>query len=248
MPIRQERLNRTLIAAIKHNDTKKALALLDEGADPNSRDEPPPHLSFWRLILDKLQGKRPAPSTAPTALLLALEENEVHGQWVYASNHPQLIQALLDKGANPNVYLFPDETPLLDAVIAWVYAGDGRRGDTIKLLLDHGADPNPSSLESPLIYAIIGPDPKDDVLISLLNHGARIDAQVKEGDLAGDTALMEAVLVRSVHVTQLLLSYHANPTIQDKQGETPLSFAKRWASVPEERRIMRILQHAGAKD
>ena len=33
--VRQERLNRALIAAIKHNDTKDVLTLLQEGADPN---------------------------------------------------------------------------------------------------------------------------------------------------------------------------------------------------------------------
>ena len=51
-PVRQERLNRALIATIKQNDAKKALALLAEGADPNSRDDPPQHLSLWRLLME----------------------------------------------------------------------------------------------------------------------------------------------------------------------------------------------------
>src|SRR5579884_3727175 len=72
-PIRQERLNHALISAIKLNDSKQALALLAEGADPNSRDVPPQHLSLWRLMLDRLRGIPPAPSAAHTALWLACD-------------------------------------------------------------------------------------------------------------------------------------------------------------------------------
>src|SRR5579884_2189473 len=95
-PVKQERLNHALIAAIKRNDTKTALALLAEGADPNSRDEPPQHLSFWRLLWDRLRGKRPAPSSAPTALLLACSWNQEMNDM---PNNPVLVKALLDRRA-----------------------------------------------------------------------------------------------------------------------------------------------------
>src|SRR5437868_5967972 len=101
-PVRQERINRALIAAIMKNDTKTALALLAKGADPNARDETPQHLSLWRLLLDRLRGKHPAPSKAPTALLVALIViDEQYPQ--KPQNNVDIIRALLDKGADPNV-------------------------------------------------------------------------------------------------------------------------------------------------
>src|SRR5689334_12337288 len=98
-PIHQERLNHGLIAAIKHKDSRSALALLTDGADPNSKDEPPKHQSLWRILLDRLQGKRPAPSTAPTALLLVCSWEEDKAGEMQIPDNAVLVKTLLDKGA-----------------------------------------------------------------------------------------------------------------------------------------------------
>src|SRR5262249_12244385 len=42
--------NRALIAAIQANDTPKALALLEQGADPNTREKPDEPQSPWKLL------------------------------------------------------------------------------------------------------------------------------------------------------------------------------------------------------
>jgi|SRR5579871_3536810 len=90
-PTHQERLNRALIAAIKKNDTKMALTLLAEGADPNARDEHPQHLSLWRLLWDRLRGKHPDPSTEANALMEAL-----------AHRNKPLVSLLLNSGVDMN--------------------------------------------------------------------------------------------------------------------------------------------------
>src|SRR5579871_1883091 len=240
-PTHQERLNRALIAAIKKNDTKMALTLLAEGADPNARDEPPQHLSLWRLLWDRLRGKHPAPSKAPTALLVALTPRD----GLFPPDHPPLIKALLDKGANPNVALQHGETPLLLAAMAGMWRVGGNRAQTIHLLLDHGADVNPPIDSHVLLYAVWGYSTNDEAIVSLLKCGAKIDTQ----DSYGDTPLMLAVQLRKVSVVKLLLAYHANPNIKNKEGDTPLSLAKRYhaLSLPDKRLIIQMLKQAGAK-
>src|SRR5579871_4265140 len=117
-PVRQERLNRSLIAAIKKNNTKAALALLSEGADPNARDEPPQHLSLWRLLRDRLRGKRPNPSNAPTALWLACYYGTNDLGRKPAPDNWQLVKALLVRRAKVNVIdKETEETPLLRAAM-----------------------------------------------------------------------------------------------------------------------------------
>src|SRR5579859_3401866 len=69
---RQERLDQALIAAAKANDTKAVVALLTQGADANAHDELHPPVPFWRLLSDRLKGRKPKPSNAPTPLMLAL--------------------------------------------------------------------------------------------------------------------------------------------------------------------------------
>src|SRR5690349_12697348 len=112
-PVRQERLNRALIAAIKKNDTKVALALLADGADPNAREVPPQHLSFWRLLWDRLRGKRFAPSTAPTALLVACAlRGEEDTRRPPAFDNGPMVQALLEHGAKIDAKDEQGRTPL----------------------------------------------------------------------------------------------------------------------------------------
>jgi len=160
-PIRQERLNRALIAAIKQNDTKQTLSLLAEGANPNVRDEPPQHLSLWRLLLDTLRGKRPAPSTAPTALLLACS-------W-YPHDNPLLVKALLDRGAQIEAKENDGATPLLIAVIL-------NKVQVSRLLIARGANVNVidrSGESSPLREAVSN----DNKVLArmLINKGADVN-------------------------------------------------------------------------
>src|ERR1041385_5885177 len=71
--LHQEQINRQLIEAIKRNDTPAVLSALRQGADANAQDKPPDLRPIWRIFLDMLQGKRPAISHEPSALIVALE-------------------------------------------------------------------------------------------------------------------------------------------------------------------------------
>src|SRR5579859_7173628 len=99
--VRQERISRELIAAILRNDSSAAIPLLQQGADANARDEAPHSLSSWSRLMLIFHLKPMPVSTAPTALLLALEGPEKTGDdWEV---NPELVQALLDHGAQVNV-------------------------------------------------------------------------------------------------------------------------------------------------
>src|SRR5688500_4268504 len=69
--VRQERLNNALLSAIKRSDVPSVLSLLEQGADPNAREQPVSRRTFWQLLSERWQGKPPVPNTAPSALLLA---------------------------------------------------------------------------------------------------------------------------------------------------------------------------------
>ena len=249
--IRQEKLNRALIAAIKQDDTETVLDLLDQGANPNAREEAPQHLSLWQMVLDKFRGKHPARSTAPTALLTALEWH-VAKDPSYAPEFPpenlRLIKALLDKGAEVNVADRRGNTPLLFAVMAGGVT-DGGRDKTINLLLDHGADVNPHTRSdiTPLMWAVMGPDTGEAVITRIVKQGADVNAHNR----IGDTALMFAVQNERLHVVQLLLQHHANPNSKNSDGITALRLAIEnhiVLSPSVNRQIVQILKQAGAKE
>src|SRR4051812_14492692 len=92
---RQEQLNRQLIAAIKRGNTAAALRALTLGADAKSRDEP--RLSEWTRLWNLLRRQQSPTSTAPTALLLALDHYDRKRE---PDDNPKLIGALLSRGAD----------------------------------------------------------------------------------------------------------------------------------------------------
>src|SRR5262249_31954488 len=75
--IERDQASRALIRAIKRQDTAAALAALDAGADPNTRDAPGQDRSlgqYLRQFLASLRGlPSSSPSEGPTAVFLAVE-------------------------------------------------------------------------------------------------------------------------------------------------------------------------------
>jgi ankyrin repeat protein len=124
-----------------------ARLLLDKGAAPNRQDrsallsaivsynphrKSPPHLPLIELILKYIPQKNPIVtppgSLSNTALhTVAMEQSRVHDD---------IARLLLQRGANPNVTDPDGWTPLHVAVF------ETGRLSMIRLLLDHGADPN----------------------------------------------------------------------------------------------------------
>ena len=103
--------------------------------------------------------------------------------------------------------------------------------DTVRLLLDHGANPNAtaqSNAGTPLIWAASctpeeGEEPNDKRMITmLLDHGASIDYRDKKGE----TALMWAVLAESDQNVRALLARGANPKLVNSHNQTALELAE----------------------
>src|SRR5579862_7800588 len=99
--VKQERLDQALFVAVKHNDTREAISLLQQGADANARAKTTPSMPFWRVLLNRLHGFPPRPDTGPDALFVALELPEGTSGW--PPDNPTLVKVLLDHGALVNI-------------------------------------------------------------------------------------------------------------------------------------------------
>lgn len=237
-PVRQDRLNRALIAAIKNNDTEKTLAMLTEGADPNARDDLPQHLSLWQLFLNRLQGKRPAPSAAPTALLVACALGRDQDIRVKpAPDNEPMVQALLERGAKVEAIDRDGKTPLFWAALL-------HKWQVCHLLVERGANVNATDITgwTPLMLAVDDPAMTE----SLLSKGANVNTRA----YYGLTALMEAILSNTakhadqVRSVRILLQHGAEVNIKTKGGVTPLQFAIGKGNPT----IIQMLKQAGAKE
>lgn len=144
----------------------------------------------------------------------------------------------------------------------------------VKLLLDHGANPNPNAKPeqegSPLIDAITASDAESTKL--LLAHGANATTAGETGlfmsvssncpgciDLLVDkiakkevftAALQDISIYADVHAMQLLLDHGANVNAADFLGRTPLMYAAR-SDAPSVQAVKLLLAHGAdvnAKD
>jgi ankyrin repeat protein len=161
---------------------------------------------------------------------------------------PELVRLLLDHGADVNAVDVNHMTPLLAAITMTGFGpvGDSARATVVKMLIDHGADVNARGKEdgrTPLFAAVEhggdltnfmpgAPTPVDfqknaaiatEVVRTLLDHGARLDAR----DRLGTTPLQAAVSSSSVNTEtiNLLLARGADVNAPDPRGNTPLAIA-----------------------
>jgi len=166
---KQRALDKALIKAIRGRNAKAVRDLLGRGADANAQD------------LDAKPDRRgtvqpPLNIEKPTALLIVFDDAQI---WAAKGQHharpytlrpdpSEIVKALLDKGADPNVSDYDRTFPLLEAV-RYQYAA------SVRLLLQHHANPNQtwvhgitplhtavSSKDVPMVKALLaaGADPK----------------------------------------------------------------------------------------
>ena len=102
--------------------------------------------------------------------------------------------------------------------------------DTVKLLLDNGADPNVEggpnsdcSLECTSALIEAAKKGHTDMVTLLLDKGADINVK----DSTSSTALMQAALQGHTKVVELLLTNGANPHLRNIYGATALDYAKK---------------------
>jgi len=222
------------VATIRgHVDTAKLL--LERGGDPNYVDPgySPLHwtVTSWETELDGTNGMR------------APKDHEWHTMAGVKEGKLELVQALLDHGADPNARLKKNPSRYGFTVtsnrptnatpyILAAYAGDA---DVMNLLIENGADPTlvPGNKASALLWAAgVGRHTAENVATeeeslaavkAALDHGADISAT----DNSGNTALHGAAWIRSPKVVQFLVENGADVHAQNKYKLTPIDIASR---------------------
>jgi hypothetical protein len=216
----QYALNRQLITALVQNDTEKSLALVEAGADPNTRLKPSPAPSLKQLLQRCLRPKPFPANDSPTAFMLACGmlwtlSEDGSTQWVEVPHNLPLVRAMILYGADVNAKTANAQTVLMGAV-------SNGHVDIVELLLQQGAKVNtPNNTGTTvLMYAQCRSD-EAEVRV-LLAHGAAVNAQ----DEGGYTALHYAVNGANINVLRQLLAHGANPNLAAKDGKTPLLLAQ----------------------
>ena len=193
--------------ALARRDVAGAGALLDAGADPNTR------LSYGKTVL------MAAAKAGATGLASRLIErgadvnarNDNGGTALMFAAIPgdaETMALLIDRGADVNATGHFNWTALM------VAASKGH-GECVRLLLAHGADPNVQDTYgwTPLMRAVYGN--KRAAVAALLEHG-RVDLEVR--DERGATALHVAVERGSLVLVAELIARGADPGVTDDAG------------------------------
>ena len=147
------------------------------------------------------------------------------------NRHLHVANLLYRHGAVVDVQGYHQNTPL------YVASGQGLV-DTVRWLLDHGADPNACGYYgTPLFYAAFAM--QFDAVQVLREHNADINSQ----NPAGDTPLYWALSrhdseVKLVIIVRRLLEHGADPNIRNNDHRTPLHAASSRGSVETARLLL----------
>jgi uncharacterized protein len=157
----------------------------------------------------------------------------------------QIVEALLERGANPNMQLFfrpanlngatntRGSTPLIRAVA-------NNDLEVVKLLLAKGADATVymADRQTPIHAALAGrANEKDALELIALLHDAGTDVNVVAlivhmQEIRGGSALHYAVRKRYKDVIRLLASYGADMNLKDQDGLTALDYTQSRGFMP----------------
>lgn len=130
------------------------------------------------------------------------KDNEGYTSLLYASEkgHPEIVQELIENGANKEIQLYPfGWTPLIIA------STEGHL-DVVKILLEKGVNINhqDENGETALIRAVV--EDRPEIVQELLNNGAKTDLKDNEGN----TALSEAISNNYKDIENMILEYTNN--------------------------------------
>jgi ankyrin repeat protein len=184
--VRQERLNRDLIAAVKKNNTAMAVALLNAGANPNAQDKGDASVSARQVMMNwfnRLRGRKSTKKIFYRSALTIAWDIRDRDVWATPPEHAALVTDLLERGADPNVRDEHGHTPLIWSV--WYVHPTG----LTKLLLDRGADVNAQDNDGKTALQYAAQYRHSFPIKLLLAHGADVTIKDKYGDTALKLAL-----------------------------------------------------------
>jgi ankyrin repeat protein len=246
-----------LLLAIINGHADVAKSLLDKNADPNATD------GF---------GRAPLWSAVDVRNLDVADASGVNG--IVREPFLPLIQALVERGANVNArtakeppsrrWMMPfgarqwvnpaGQTPFVRAALAGDVA-------VMRLLLEHGADPNIATFEgTTALMAASGVGwvsrqtytESPESLVEAAKICIERHADVNAADSLGFTAMHGAANRGSDGIVQLLAANGAKLDIKDKKGRTPVEFAEGtvYVSGPPEKRpsTLALLQKLAGVD
>ena len=238
---RQETLNRQLLKALGDTDDKRAIALVNAGADPNTPSEPRPAPTLWQWMTSPFHRTAHPDKITPTAFMLSCGEAWNYGEYYSWAGweSPQLIRTILHRSADIKVTLDDCQSPLDCAIGA-------NHLETARILLENGADVNAQSRDgwTPLIIACRCTSPEAVQL--LLDHRVKVNTP----SMGGWTALHWAVMsstspedrVTKEIIPQLLV-HGADPNTTNVLGVTVLQTAQK----NSRRDLVNLLRQSGAK-
>lgn len=166
--------------------------------------------------------------------------------YLYRSNMPGLVKALLAHGANPNARI--TKPPVLPGVrklavmsvsgaTPYILAALSYDASLMRVLVDAGADPHLATAEhtTALIYAAglaegLGKTPvrteeDDKNALEAVKLAVELGADVNEANKDGVTALHGAAYVGSNAIVQFLVDKGAKVNVTDTSGQTPWTVA-----------------------
>ena len=164
-------IDRQLANAVKRGDILAVRSLLERGADPNAHSRTRPPYRPWpiRSLADVHQwvvAKSMPEPFSPTLLMLAAE-----------SGWDEICVVLIAHGARV------DERVHLSGFPALLHASARGHTSTVRVLLEHGADPNAQNYISEGGPALADAAARNDLVMAkvLLDHGADSNGGYKEG-------------------------------------------------------------------
>jgi len=205
LPSLPAELNRTIIeyiiAAKKKHEVllgKELGKILEESINTGLKEKKD---KIWELLNEpyinvNVQGED---ADGDTPLIIAIDGAIYQSTKDQRALYLEIIKALLQKGANPDIQNKIGETPLIDAV---------RKNDPeiVQLLLDNGANPNRQDLArwTALHWAVYTDNPK--IVQILLDNGANLNME----DNGRETALILAVRNNNIEIVEILLNHGAD--------------------------------------
>jgi ankyrin repeat protein len=164
------------------------------------------------LNLNMNQGSRIPPQDMQDVMKQAWEDEPLVAQ----ASKPEALETLLNAHFDPNAA----------HGLALSYASSGGVLDNVRLLLNHGADPNIGASQDgtpqvPIVRA--AQEGHAEVVRALLLANADVDLV----DSEGCTALLKSAIYHHDDVARYLLDAKADPNHMDRTGNTPLEYAVR---------------------